>query len=153
MRVLDLGCGTGVVGLACQRAGARVVAVDVEPAAVAAARENGLDDVCQGDLFGPIADQRFDLVAFNPPYLAGSIGGRGAARRALGRSLYGGPGLEVVRRFAQDLPAALAEGGQALMCWSDRAPETPAALLGPAWRIVAEERLADEVLTVWSPAQ
>jgi predicted nicotinamide N-methyase len=37
-RVLDVGCGSGLAALACARAGAEVVAVDVDPLAVAATR-------------------------------------------------------------------------------------------------------------------
>ena len=50
-RLLDLGCGSGVVGLVAQARGARVTAVDISAPAVAAARDNGLVDVRQSDLF------------------------------------------------------------------------------------------------------
>lgn len=55
-RVLDLGCGSGLVALAAAYAGAgKVAAVDVDPYAVAAtaknARANGLEiETCLGDL-------------------------------------------------------------------------------------------------------
>ena len=149
MRVLDLGCGTGVVGLLAAAAGARVVAVDIEPAATAAARHNGLEDVRLGDLFGPVAAERFDLVAFNPPYLRGEVRGRLARQRSLGRALYGGQDLEVVRRFDREVGLHLAPTGRALLCWSDRADETPRALLGPAWRQRARAAQQAEELSLW----
>lgn len=67
-RVLDVGCGGGIVAIAAALAGAaRVVAVDIEPYAVEACRlnaaANGVDDVVEvveGDLIG--ADDGWDVV-------------------------------------------------------------------------------------------
>lgn len=73
-RVLDLCAGTGVLALAAAAAGGRVTAVDVAPDAVENVRLNAaragvaVDGRC-GDLFGPVAGERFDLVLSNPPYL------------------------------------------------------------------------------------
>ncbi len=86
--VLDLGCGTGVVSVfAAQQAG-RVVAVDINPAAVRCARINallngveGTVEVREGDLFTPVADERFDVIVFNPPYFRGQP--RSSFERAL----------------------------------------------------------------------
>lgn len=150
MRVLDLGCGTGVVGLLAQRAGAQVVAVDVEARAVAAALVNGLRDVRQGDLFAPVGDQRFDLIAFNPPYLEGPPRGRFARQRALSRALYGGEDTEVVRRFGADVSQQLAPGGSALVCWSDHAQTMPRKLLGPEWDRHSTAFVRGELLSMWT---
>ncbi|MDP6932991.1 MAG: methyltransferase, partial [Myxococcota bacterium] len=70
-RLLDLGCGSGVVGVLAQRAGAQVVAADVDLQACAAARANGIETVYDGDLFDalPSDEAPYDLVCFNPPYL------------------------------------------------------------------------------------
>lgn len=76
-RVLDMGCGTGILALAAARAGARaVLAVDTDPVAVRVARENarlnGLAErmrVCDGVGYHrrPLsrAQRRFDLVLAN----------------------------------------------------------------------------------------
>lgn len=78
-RVLDLGTGSGAVALAiaAERKKARVTATDVSEAALAVARENaevlglaGRVRLLAGDLFEPVAGERFDLVVSNPPYLA-----------------------------------------------------------------------------------
>ena len=75
-RVLDLGCGYGLVGLAvAKKLGARsVVMVDIDPIAVAAARNNAEQNDC-GDVTivlgdGPAAavDLTFSLILCNPPY-------------------------------------------------------------------------------------
>jgi methylase of polypeptide subunit release factors len=147
-RLLDMGCGTGVVGVLAQAAGARVTAVDLDPRACAAARTNGLRDVRQGDLFRAVLGERFDRICFNPPFFRGHAGGR-----PLGRALYGGPALEVVRRFAAGAPRHLAPGGEAWALLSDRAPGAERAL-GPGWRRVETwplppDGLPPERLSVW----
>lgn len=150
MRVLDLGCGSGIVGLLALRAGARVVAVDLSPVAVAAARGNGLPDVRPGDLFQPVAAETFDLVAFNPPYLRGRPRGRLASARSLALALYGGEDWQVVRRFDRALAGHLRPGGQALLCWSDRAGQDPTALLSGAWARAGCACLPDEQLQLFT---
>ena len=68
--VLDLGCGSGVLGIAAARLGAaEVLAVDIDPAAVTATRanqeRNGVSFPVVTDL-GPAPPRpRFDLVAAN----------------------------------------------------------------------------------------
>ena len=148
LRVLDLGCGTGVVGVLAANAGARVVASDLAPEACAAARTNGLVDVRRGDLFETLPDERFDLVAFNPPYLTGQ-----PSRHPLGRALYGGDDLSVIRRFSEEVDAHLTPGGRAWVVLSDRAPGAPAAL-GTGWSRLQSTRVEGENLAIWArPAQ
>ena len=114
-RVLDMGTGTGIGALAAARAGASaVVATDVDPEAVACARGNVAGDprieVRAGDLFGPVTGERFDLVAFNPPWL--DEGGDETHRVALrlDRSL--------PARFANGLGDHLVPGGRAIIVLS-----------------------------------
>lgn len=73
-RVLDMGTGCGVNAILAARVARDVVAVDVNPDAVAAARLNcgrhGVGervDCRVGDLFEPV-DGTFDLVVFDPPF-------------------------------------------------------------------------------------
>ncbi len=150
MRVLDMGTGSGIVGLLCQQAGAEVVAVDITDQAVAAARANGLPDVRQGDLFEPVSGQRFDLVAFNPPYLQGRAEGRLGRERALNTALYGGEDWETVRRFGAQVPDHLDPGGVAWVCWSDRAQEMPRKLLGREWEEITSAVIEAELLSLWN---
>ncbi len=73
--VLDMGTGSGFLALAAWRAGARsVTAVDVSWRSVAATWLNcwlhrAPVAVRCGDLFDPVASQRFDLIVANPPYV------------------------------------------------------------------------------------
>lgn len=141
-RLLDLGCGSGVVGALAQRAGAEIVAVDVDPRAVEAARANGLSDARCGDLFEPVAGLLFDRIVFNPPFFPGA--GRGRPYR---KALYGGAELLLVRRFSQAVVAHLAPNGAVWVAWSSRAPD-PHEALGPGWRELRRRELDDERLMV-----
>lgn len=114
--VLDLGTGSGVCALEAARHAQRVVAVDISRAAVRCARinaiANGLEervDIRHGDLFGPVAGERFDLVLFNPPFLLGEPRDE---RDATWRS------SDVATRFARGLDAHLAPHGEALILLS-----------------------------------
>lgn len=146
--VLDLGCGSGVAAVAAAGRAGRVVAVDINPAAVRCARINALlngvegrVDVREGDLFAPLANERFDVIVFNPPYFTGRP--RSNFERAL-RS----EGL--AERFAAGLRGHLSTGGCALLLLSSVGDE--AGWLEPlrrggfsvattATRVVSGERL------------
>lgn len=77
-RVLDAGCGAGVIGLLAARLGAgRVDLVDANLLAVAAARANvarlGLSgaQVLASDVYSAVPDERYDLIVSNPPFHQG----------------------------------------------------------------------------------
>jgi len=85
LRVVDLGCGSGAIGLsiAVERPGVDVWCVDLAPGAVAVTRANlaglgmagGRVTVVEGRWFEPLpASLRgsVDLVVTNPPYVAGT---------------------------------------------------------------------------------
>jgi len=67
-KVLDVGCGTGVVGLTAARLGARVTGVDLTPELIAHAKENSVlmrleAEWRQGDAEAlPLPDETFDFV-------------------------------------------------------------------------------------------
>lgn len=114
--VLDMGTGSGVCALFAARHAQRVVAVDINRAAVRCAGINAavnhLDhriDVRHGDLFAPVAGERFDLVLFNPPFL---LGAPRDERDAAWRS------GDVAGRFAASLDEHLAPRGVALLLLS-----------------------------------
>jgi release factor glutamine methyltransferase len=114
--VLDMGTGSGVCAVFAARHARRVVAVDINGAAVRCAsinaRLNQLEhriETRQGDLFVPVADERFDLVLFNPPFLSGTP--RDDRDRAWRSS-------DIAERFAAGLRAHLKPGGSALVLLS-----------------------------------
>jgi methylase of polypeptide subunit release factors len=132
----EVGTGTGVLAFVLARAGARVVATDLEPRAVACARENaarlGLADrveVIEADLFPP---GEADLVVSNPPWIPA------VPHTPLDRAVYD-PRGEVVARLVAGLDAHLRPGGEAWIVISDlaerlglRPPGHLAALAGAA---------------------
>ncbi len=123
LSVLDVGTGSGAVALAIasERPRARITASDVSAAALALAERNaralGRADrlrFVQGDLFAPVAGQRFDLVVSNPPYLAESERGElppELAHEPEAALFAGADGLDVLRRLAAGAPAVLVPGG------------------------------------------
>jgi release factor glutamine methyltransferase len=73
-RALDMGTGSGVNAIAAATRASDVLAVDVNPVAVACARSNaelnGLAsriEVRESDVFESVAG-RFDLIIFDPPF-------------------------------------------------------------------------------------
>jgi methylase of polypeptide subunit release factors len=74
-RALDLGTGCGAQGLFLARHSETVVSVDVNPRALAFASFNAaLNEAAnvqcrEGNWFAPVADERFDVIACNPPYV------------------------------------------------------------------------------------
>lgn len=80
-RALDLGTGCGVQVLHLADRAREIVATDVNPRALELARLSwalsGIQgvDARQGSLFDPVADDRFDLIVANPPFVI-SPGGR-----------------------------------------------------------------------------
>ncbi len=114
--VLDMGSGSGVCAVFAAKLAARVVAVDINPAAVRCtainALLNGVEhyvEARQGDLFAPVSGERFDVILFNPPFL------RGTPRDDRDRAWRS---VDVGERFAAGLTDHLKPGGSALVVLS-----------------------------------
>lgn len=148
--VLDMGTGSGVGAIFAARYAQRVVAVDINPAAVRCTGINAvLNDaghrleVRHGDLFAPVAGERFDLILFNPPFLRGMP--RDDRERAW-RS------HDIPERFAAGVGDHLKPGGSALVVLSSFGGA--AAFLaefrkqGFAVSVLAERRFITERLAI-----
>ncbi|HUP90593.1 MAG TPA: class I SAM-dependent methyltransferase [Longimicrobiales bacterium] len=129
-RVLEIGCGTGAVGIAIAHGApaATVVCADLNPAACVCARTNaatlGLNNVqvVQSDLFEGVRDaQPFDIIVANLPWVSpvdvalGAIehrtwSGPVQAVRGVGRD-----GLDLVRKVLTQAHAFLKPDGEVVV--------------------------------------
>lgn len=131
---LDLGTGSGLHALLAARHAERVVAVDINPRALAFAahnaRLNGIENVewRLGSWLEPVADERFDLIVANPPYVI-------SPESDLTYRDSGEPRDALVRRLLANIPRHLNDGGYAhVLCdWVPR---------GGNWRAPLEEAIA-----------
>ena len=121
-RALDLCAGSGAIGLSLAKLcpGAKVTLADVSADACAVIAENrrrlGVEaEIVRGDLFAPVAGQRFDLIACNPPYIrTGELDTLQAeVQREPRLALDGGTdGLAFYRRIAAGYRKHLAPAGR-----------------------------------------
>lgn len=113
----DIGTGTGVLAAVLASRGVpRVIATDIEPRAVASARETverlGLDsqvEVQRGDLF-PVG--RADLIVCNPPWIPAT------AHSLLDGAVYD-PGSRMLKGFLAGVLDHLNPGGEVWLVLSD----------------------------------
>ncbi|MFF0869909.1 methyltransferase [Nonomuraea sp. NPDC003560] len=73
LRILDVGCGSGLIGIVASLCGADVTCVDIDPAAVQNTIYNaGLNDTeieaWESNAFEAVGDRKFDLIAANCPH-------------------------------------------------------------------------------------
>jgi len=118
-RAFDIGTGTGVLSfLLLQRGASSVLATDIDPRAVACARENAIRlnladrfQVIERDLF---PEGSADLVVCNPPWLPEP------PKNRLDRAIFD-PEHRFLRAFLEGLPGHLAPGGQGYLFLSNLA--------------------------------
>lgn len=128
LRIVDVGTGSGciAIALASELPQAEIHAIDISAGALNVAQENagrlGFAErisFWQGDLLLPFsgAEERFDVVVSNPPY----VGEQETVQREVYRhepklAVFSGPsGLEVYRRLIPQAMAVLKPGGWLVM--------------------------------------
>lgn len=148
-RILEIGCGSGVVSIHCALNGCDVTAVDINPCAVELAKRNAAAngakiDVRESDVYENV-DGKFDTIVFNLPYLPVDEEG------LLAKAWSGGPdGLGPLPRLLEGAPDHLLPEGRLVVVVSSltepRALED--ALDGYDVRTVGELKLFFERLSV-----
>ena len=148
-RVLEIGCGSGVVSIHCARNGCEVTSGDINPRAVELTRRNAelnsVDiDVRKTDVYSNI-DGRFDTILFNLPYLPVDEEG------LLAKSWSGGPdGLGPLPELLEGAPEHLNPNGRVVVVVSSLM-DTPALwdLIGDLrYEVIGELKLFFEKLSV-----
>lgn len=148
-KILEIGCGSGVVSIHCARYGADVVCGDINPAAVELTRANAerngaVLEVTETDLFSGI-DGRFDTIVFNLPYLPVQDDG------VLAKAWSGGDdGMGPLPRLIEEAPDHLEHGGRVVVVVSSLMdqPKLDALLAHCETKVLAELPLFFERLRV-----
>ena len=154
-KILDMGTGSGVGAVFAAKWATKIVAVDVNPAAVRCARINVMlnklenkIEVREGDLFAPLKNEKFDVVVFNPPYLTGT------PKTAFERAIWG---EKVIESFALKLQDYLQPEGKALLVLSNLANIVNIFSYfkenGFELATISERRFINETLTLHSITQ
>jgi release factor glutamine methyltransferase len=122
VRVLDLCTGSGHLAVVAALAGASAVGIDVSRRAMLSVRVNSLINgvrvtPLRGDLFGPVAGRRFDVIVSNPPYLPHPD--EELPQRGLARAVDAGPqGRAFLDRICAQAGEHLTPGGVLLLVQS-----------------------------------
>ncbi len=113
-KVLEVGCGSGVVSIHCALNGCVVTSGDINPKAVELTKKNFAANslsatVVETDVYSAI-NGRFDTIVFNLPYLPVDEEG------LLAKAWSGGPdGLGPLPKLLEEAPAHLNEGGRVVV--------------------------------------
>ncbi|MET9358261.1 HemK2/MTQ2 family protein methyltransferase [Streptomyces sp. NPDC006617] len=116
-RVLDMGAGSGSLGLIAAGKASEVLSVDINPHAVEAVRANaaanGVGDRVRArmsDVFSEV-DGKFDLIIFNPPF-------QWFAARDVADSATTDEGYGALTRFFREAGKYLADNGRMMVFFS-----------------------------------
>ena len=157
-RIVDLGTGSGVIGLSLAgelypKVG-EVWLVDASAAALEVARANiagvgragAAVRVAEGDWFAALPEElrgHVDMVVANPPYIAdGDVEiEESVVRWEPASALFSGAdGLDAIRRIVADAPAWLRGGGWLVLEMGYRQGDAVTALFDSSWSSVAVKR-------------
>ena len=144
--VLDMGTGTGLLAEAARENGCEVLAVDINPEAVAFVRRKGIRAIVS-DLFENV-EGRFDLILFNPPYLPRDDEEEAESQK---NTTGGNNGGEVLDRFLRSAQDHLTSQGSILLVVSTLTGDVEALFqkYGYSFTALEEQPLFFESLRVY----
>ncbi len=107
MRVMDLGCGCGIVGIAAAKkcGEENIVMSDVDPNAVETAKENAVSNgvgnvkIVLSNGFDSVDEAGFDLILSNPPYQTDFAVAKKFIEKGFNRLKVGGKMVMVTKRL------------------------------------------------------
>jgi|SRR5579859_2890031 len=145
-RIVDAGCGSGVIAVTLQlETGALVAGTDISAVALAVSAENAQKlgarvDWLRCDLISAIASASVDMVVSNPPYVP--LGDRAGLQREVRDyepevALFAGPtGFEIYEKLVADAARVLRPGGWLVLELGYTSKDRVSAMLGTNWRDV-----------------
>lgn len=156
--VMDMGTGCGIQAVAAAKTAKKVLAVDINPAATSCTAHNATlnhvedrIDVRTGDLFEPVnAEETFDVVIFNSPYLPSEVG---EEHDLASRAWTGGEsGRRVIDLFIARVKAYLKPHGRVFLVQSTLSNVGESlkmlAAQGLNVKVIAEKKLDFETIVV-----
>ena len=145
-RVLDMGCGSGVLALEAMKYSKDVLGVDINIKAVSYCRKKGINSV-QSDLFENVKG-KFNLIIFNPPYLPLDKEEDEDSRLV---TTGGKEGFELIERFFSEVKAYLEKDGKILLVFSSLTGDVDKVIKKHGFRFnkLDEEKLFFEKLLIY----
>ena len=105
-RVLEIGCGSGILSVFCAKLGSDVMSVDINPLSLNCTEMNArLNSVVLGTQLSDIFENvegKYDTIIFNPPYLPSEDDLEGSEQWNGGKD-----GFKVTQRFLDSLGSHL----------------------------------------------
>jgi methylase of polypeptide subunit release factors len=149
VQVLDMGTGTGILGIiAAKRGAAKVILTDISPNAVENARLNvqrlGLQQTTEvrgpADLFDSVQGEVFDIIIFNPPWILGE------PRTLYDEAIYDKE-QQIITRFLAQVNDYLSPRGRLLLIYSDISQSTGEGSLDKLNELIKQNRL--KIVSQW----
>lgn len=146
--VLDMFCGSGVLGLMVADSSRRVVGVDISPNAVEYSRINAVrngaahkTDYRRGNLWSAIGEnEHFDLIVANPPLLPAT------PETLLEMAVADSPEMAITSKFISGSRRHLKDHGRVLMAFSDASKVIFGNPLGHVEKIANQSGLSLDVV-------
>ncbi|HLF53765.1 MAG TPA: HemK2/MTQ2 family protein methyltransferase [Candidatus Nanoarchaeia archaeon] len=150
---LDIGAGSGIQAKAAIKMGAKyVLASDINQEAVRNLKKQNIS-VIKSNLFEKIKE-RFDIIAFNPPYLPGDKREDGESQLA---TTGGEKGDEIIIKFLNEAKSHLNKKGIILLLLSSLTPKKrileTLKKQNLSYKIIDSEKFFFESLEVWKIEQ